>query len=387
MFRRLDNDRGIALLTVMVIMTVLVITGSLLLRMASSESRIIYSFGNNMRAFYIAEAGADLAIKQWQTYISTLALVDGDGQPTAVKANIDNFKTGYLDSSNLTDKIKNGYSLGSGSSKVSIVFESPSEPTGGDLDKILPDTPDPKPMLTMRVTGTYDDASFEQKVSLWYYWNGDNGSYKGYVTPDPDDAPAIPPPGGGGGDPPPYHPPASPGDWTVLTGGGGNQWSFDPITGTISREQESIHVFLYSNNPVSAPFSLDMYVSFFNLHKDWNKWIGSSAGVGFGYDPWGIPHYTAYFSIINVSNSPRVMVNIFDQNLALVSGPYTFSQIMDENSQYRLKVTAKTNDLKIEVSNGGETLTYTTTTTLRTGSILLNDLTNSHVDPKFTFPP
>lgn len=383
MFRRYDNDRGIALLTVMTVMTVLVITGSLLLRMASSESRIIYSYGNNIRAFYVAEAGADLAIRQWNTYINNLTadpdvIDNNNNQIIFAQTDVFYSQLNGPPRTLLEERFRTEYSLGSGSSKVGIEI---SNPGAGALNMTV-DTPE---LLTLDITGTYDDSAFEQRVQLWYYYDKTTGSYKGYGAANVPVKP-LPPPGGGG-DPPPYHPPISSGDWTVLTGGGAGQWTFDPITGTISRTPESIHVFLYSNNPVSVPFSLDMYVSFFNLHRDWKKWIGSSAGVGFGYDPLGIPHYSAYFSIIDGSNSPRVMVNIFDQNLMPAGGPYIFSRSMDGDSQYRLKLTAKTDDLKIEVSNGGETFTYATATTLRTGNILLIDLTNSHADPKFTFPP
>ena len=62
MFKYRDNQKGIALLTVMVIMTVLIITGTLLLRMASSESRIIDDYGDNIRAFYVAEADMAIAL-------------------------------------------------------------------------------------------------------------------------------------------------------------------------------------------------------------------------------------------------------------------------------------------------------------------------------------
>jgi len=390
LFKRNESEKGIALLTVMVIMTVVVVTGSLLLKMSSSESRIIDNYGDNSRAYYVAEAGADLAIKQWKSYIGSLALVDGDGQPTTVKADIGYFLSNYLNGSTISvleDKIRAGYNLGSGSSMVSISYVS--DPLSGELDKILPGTSDPKPMLTITVTGNYDSGQFEQKVQLWYYWNGTIGSYKGYGTATVNSAPAIPGGGGGGGGgtPPEYNPPTTASGWTVLTGGGTEgQWNFDPVTGTISRTPESGHDFLYNNDIIRVPFSLNMDMSFFNLHHDSDKYLGSFAGMGLGYDPWGIPHYAVYLTILDFGLGPQVTVAIFRDFSLVTFG--MFNQPMNgESSRYSIQVTAKTGEFKMIVSDGtGQQISHTSTTTLRDGRMLLIDGTNSHADPKFTFP-
>lgn len=386
MFKWLKSDRGIALLTVMVIMTVVVITGSLLLKMASLESRIIDNYGDNIRAFYVAEAGADLAIKEWDTYIAGLGvLIDGSNNQV-VKANVNSFLTQLGTArDDLQRVIRTGYGLDTGSAAVSIEYSSEAGSWPAELDMSVSGSP---AILTIIITGKYNNDTYEQRVQLWYYYDNLTGSYKGYDTATMvvHDPPPVTPPGPGG-TPPEYHPPMTETGWTLLTGGGvAGQWSFDPATGTISRTPESGHDFLYNNDIIRVPFSLNMYMSFFNLHHDSDKYLGSFAGMGLGYDPWGIPHYAVYLTILDFGLGPQITVSIFNDFSLVAFG--IFNQPMNgESSQYRIQVTAKTGEFKIIVSDGtGQEISHTSATTLRDGRMLLIDGTNSHADPKFTFP-
>lgn len=188
MFRYLHNDRGIALLSVMAVMAVLVVVGSLLLGMSSSESRIVYNYGNNHRAFYLAEAGADLAVKEWKKYVDSLPVVyDADGFPTvAVDANIGDFlnsldhkislpptDAGRNVSGNpryeLEKRIRNSYALDDNSPMVWVAYAA--NPDSGTLEPVA--------ALNLTVTGNYDDVTFEQRVQLYYDSNGQVDSYKG----------------------------------------------------------------------------------------------------------------------------------------------------------------------------------------------------------------
>lgn len=386
LYNRNESEKGIALLTVMVIMTVLVITGSLLLKMSSSESRIIDNYGDNSRAYYVAEAGADLVIKQWKSYVGSLALVDGNDQPTDVKADVGHFLSNYLNPSAillLEEKIRAGYSLASGSSKVSIIYSS--NPSNGYLDKIiLPSTPDPKPMLTITLTGNYDGSEFEQKVQLWYYWNGTTGSYKGYGTATVNSAPAIP---GDGESAPPYEPPISQSAWNHS--GGPGQWDFDTTNGIISRTPESPHNTVYTDDTLRVPFSLNMYVSFElqNPGNQW-QWPGSEVAVGLGYIP--VEKKSSYSVALKiVGSTPQVEVTIKDQNNNGITVPATFTRLLDSSSRYKIQVNAITNSLSINIIDDitGQKFKFTSATTLRDGRLILADKTNQHVDPKFTFPP
>lgn len=188
MFIYLNNNRGIALLTVMAIMAVLVVVGSLVLSMSSSESRVVYDYGNNNRAFYVAEAGADLAIREWKNYIDSLPVVyDEDGYPVvAVDANIGDFlnrldhKIGLFPTDpgrnvsgnpryEMEKRIRNSYALDDNSPLVWISYAA--TPDSGTLAPVA--------ALNLTVTGNYDGGAFEQRVQLYYDSNGNVNSYKG----------------------------------------------------------------------------------------------------------------------------------------------------------------------------------------------------------------
>lgn len=388
MLKYRDNDRGIALLTVMVIMTVLVIIGSLLLKMVSWESRDLYNYGNSSRGYYVAEAGVDLAIRKWKDYIDTLTLVDGDGQPiTNAKADIGTFLGTYLDPTiqvrDLEEKIRDGYSLGSGSSMVSISYISSQ--TTGELDKILPTTPDPKPLFTLTFTGTYDENAFEQSVQLWYYWNKDTGSYKGYGTPTIADALPIPPPGGGGGGPPEYHPPTTVGGWTEPADPVSSQWTFDEATGTITRGAESpSHRLIITTSPVNAPYSLDMYVHFV-LSGTSSQWPGSYVAINQG-DLFTTVNIS--LTVINQSGSPKIQVGILDLSNFVYTTRGPFTRTLDSNSKYRIKTVIENGTIKIDITdNVGQSFNYTANTPMTYSWLALYDGTGPQVDAVFTFPP
>lgn len=73
MFGRPLNDKhGVALLIVMLIMSVTLIVIFVIFSIVSSETRMVGSYGNRIKAMQIAEAGADLAITEWIQYINDL---------------------------------------------------------------------------------------------------------------------------------------------------------------------------------------------------------------------------------------------------------------------------------------------------------------------------
>lgn len=172
MFKYLHNNKGVALLTVMVIMTVLVTIGSLILYISSAESRMVYDYGNNARAFYVAEAGADLAIQEWKGYINGLP-VSNIGQLDNVDVSI--FK-GQLEAKliDLINNISSGYNDGK-----NITIDYQWTPDQDILNHSSVPTPQTPNVLKIEIKGTYDDAVYKYEVKLWYYLNKTMNSYKG----------------------------------------------------------------------------------------------------------------------------------------------------------------------------------------------------------------
>lgn len=382
MFKGQDSQKGIALLTVMVIMSVLVITGSLLLRMASSESRIIDDYSDNSRAFFVAEAGADLAIKQWRDYVASLPpLVDGNGIFTGVEADITAFMTQLngTPKDTLEQKIRGGYMLASTSTTVTISFSG--NPASGTLN--ITQSADIPYFLTLTVTGNYGNASAEQKVRLCYYWNRIAEAYKGNGT-SVINPPPPPVPGN-------FTPPISGDSWTNTdTGANDTRWDYDTTTNSISRTFESGNFnSIYTNTVLTAPFNLNMYASFI-LSNNSNQWPGSEMSVGLGFIPQGNGGTSALgvaLTVVKVGNSPKVSLTIRDGNNSNITVPVNFTRTLDTNSKYQIQVSSQNNNLSINISdNTGQTFNYTSSTTLRPGGLILIDDTNSHADPKFTFP-
>ncbi|KJR96142.1 MAG: hypothetical protein VR68_15610 [Peptococcaceae bacterium BRH_c4a] len=381
MFKGQDSQKGIALLTVMVIMSVLVITGTLLLRMASSESRIIDNYGDNARAFYVAEAGADLAIKQWKDYVASLPpLVNADGSFTGDKADITAFMT-RLDGTpkdTLEQKIRGGYLLASNSATVTISFSG--DPASGSLD--ITQTADTPYFLNLTVTGNYGNASAEQKVRLWYYRNRTAEAYKG------NGAPVINPP-----PPDTFVPPIRADSWTNTdTNQTDTRWTYNTTTDTISRIFESGNSdSIYTNTVLTAPYNLNMHAQFI-LGSNSSKWPGSELRVGLGYIPEsggtaGTSELMVALTIVEVGNSPKVSLTIRDGNNSNITVPVNFTRTLDASSNYQIQVSSQNNNLSINISdNTGQTFNYTSATTLRPGRLILIDGTNSHTDPRFTFP-
>jgi uncharacterized protein YjdB len=173
LFKYLSNDRGVALLTVMSIMTVFVLVGSLMLYMASSESRVVYEYGNNNRAFYIAEAGSDLAVREWKEYVT------GNNNNKNFVADVNTFMNNY---NTAVASLKNSFETSYGN--VGLVGDYVIVPNPGT--GLIP----AGSILTLTITGSYDNNKYDQKVQLWYnrseydtQWvinsfKGENGAYK-----------------------------------------------------------------------------------------------------------------------------------------------------------------------------------------------------------------
>lgn len=188
MFKYLKNNRGVALLSVMAIMTVLVIIGSLALYMASSESRMVNNYGDNVRANYIAEAGADLVIQQWKLYIADTDNISSD------KIDIVDFLTdpnNGLDVSmdNLESSLMGSEGYNVGNSAVSINYES--TPSSGQLPVTTTNEP-ASTSIVINVTGDYSSTQYTYRVQLWFTTDGNNNYFPGSEKGDGSGVTSVP---------------------------------------------------------------------------------------------------------------------------------------------------------------------------------------------------
>ena len=198
MIKHLQNQRGVALLAVMAVLATLLVVGSIMLKISSNESRTVYAHGNNIRAFYVAEAGADWAIQQWIKYIDSLPeeeIEDEHGQMQttgylAERADIDTYITQWLNISknNLVTNLQGGYGLGGDQLYLEVKYKTEQQ---GVLDWSKPG--DAPIILELTVTGTFEDGWFEHPLKIWYYQNKSTGNHKGTDQPAPPKPPDPPP--------------------------------------------------------------------------------------------------------------------------------------------------------------------------------------------------
>ncbi|MDS1029391.1 hypothetical protein RDV78_02595 [Bacillota bacterium LX-D] len=191
------NNKGVALLTVVAVMGVLLVIGSSILYIASTDSRLVYDYSNAPRAFYVAEAGADLAIEKWKSYIINLPEKKDDlGKPTGIieNANIDSFLNlldnkltlDTADSSRnvsgnpryeLEKVFRQSYNLNSNDQSLWLSYTCSQS---GQLAKTVQGSN--AHYLTLDIKANYQDSIADYRVVLWYYNNRNIGSYKGFGT-------------------------------------------------------------------------------------------------------------------------------------------------------------------------------------------------------------
>ncbi|MBO8137639.1 MAG: Ig-like domain-containing protein [Desulfotomaculum sp.] len=176
------SQRGTALITVMGVMSVVFIIGSLVLYMAAAEIRSIDDFSDQTRAFYIAEAGADLAVKEWEVYVNSLEIYkDKEGSITGIEeADVNSFKS-ILNSKK--SSVVNGFFDKYSNNKIIQLSYLNWKPGTGKIRAS-------EDFLTISIRGVYDQAVCDYQVALWYDKNKNTGSYKGFgevnIPQEPD---------------------------------------------------------------------------------------------------------------------------------------------------------------------------------------------------------
>lgn len=187
-FRYLNNNRGVALLIVMAVLSVVIMIAFLVLQMATQERKLVNDYAGDSITYQVAEAAADLAICEWVDYINSLhtngvpmttvkienyvARLEGTGGTTGEKEElIKKFNEEYFGDSTLRD--------------IDITYQY--EPLSGDMKER--DFNQTNVNLTIKVIGKYNRSStyneYPLYVELMFCKHGDSFTYKGSLEPKP----------------------------------------------------------------------------------------------------------------------------------------------------------------------------------------------------------
>ena len=96
MKRFLGNNKGVALLTVMVILAVLMVIIGVLFNMVISERTMTRDYADQKQAYYIAEAAADQAINTFIIFINNLHTDDSYAPDTVNIKDPDHLTSSYI---------------------------------------------------------------------------------------------------------------------------------------------------------------------------------------------------------------------------------------------------------------------------------------------------
>jgi hypothetical protein len=206
----LINDQGIALLSVMLIMAALLIIIYLLIGMAEQDRKLTNMYDNSKQAFYLAEAGADLAINRWIDYInsthttatpapdtisvneflqtldsdSNLTLLNGVYQYSSLSPS-EPARYSHLPDTNarydLEQTFRTKNDLESNSQEIWIYYRDCGgyEPSSGKLYDFHDFNNDDYKTLWIEIEANYKGEVYLYKVSLRYCYHGYVYAYKG----------------------------------------------------------------------------------------------------------------------------------------------------------------------------------------------------------------
>lgn len=152
----INNNKGVALLIVMVLMTVTFTIAYMALYISSRGGIMAYEYGNGIRALNIAEAGADLVISEWSNYIHTLKATNTLSDPlymddfrvrTSLDSKVANLQEDFIINYNNTDI------------SISLVNYSANAIS-------------PPNYVVIDIEGRYGKDTYNCKVKLTYDMNG-----------------------------------------------------------------------------------------------------------------------------------------------------------------------------------------------------------------------
>lgn len=165
MFKCIKNTDGVALLLVMAIIAVSSIVIGAILTIPSGESRVIFDYGKSNKVFYIAEAGADLAICEWRNYITSLRQNNG---PPPVSVNTGDFVNNWLERKKdaLIAAFESQYGLAAGTISIDYTSSKPAVTSAaGDY-------------FELTIEAAYS-VTYKHQVRLSYDTSGNTAAFKG----------------------------------------------------------------------------------------------------------------------------------------------------------------------------------------------------------------
>lgn len=172
MFKCIKNTDGVALLLVMAIMAVTSIVIGVILTIPSGESRAIFDYGKSIKVFYVAEAGADLAICEWRKYITSLREDDG---PPPDSVDTSAFINDWLESKKdaLIAAFESQYGLSTGTISIDYTSSKPAVTSAaGDYFS------NEGEYFELTIEAKYSDT-YKYKVRLAYDTSGNTAAFKG----------------------------------------------------------------------------------------------------------------------------------------------------------------------------------------------------------------
>ncbi len=172
----MNNEKGVALALVLIVMSVLMVIGTMVIYTSTSQTTLVNDYGEEIQAFYLAESGADLIIKEWHNYIAGLCETDEEGVVTLTQ-NADTAE--FLPLLNtkwvfLKKSIRLQYGLEEDDHQVKAAYEV--QPSGEIEPTVSQDEPH---LLTFDIEATIQDTLYKYQVKVWYYADGSVDSYKG----------------------------------------------------------------------------------------------------------------------------------------------------------------------------------------------------------------
>lgn len=162
MSKFVSDNRGVALLIVIVLMALTIAIASMALYISARGGKMAYDYGNGIRSLKIAEAGADLVIGEWSGYVLKRKATGILSDPL----NIGDFKSGTALDSKIASlqaalvTVYNNQDL-----SLSIVNYSTSSITPGNY-------------VSIDIEGRYDQDTCLYQVKLTYDLNGTISYFK-----------------------------------------------------------------------------------------------------------------------------------------------------------------------------------------------------------------
>ncbi|NTW04852.1 MAG: hypothetical protein HGA27_01860 [Peptococcaceae bacterium] len=178
MVKSFNNNKGVALLTVMLIMGAVMIIMNIIIYAVTQEKLAANRYNDSKEAFYVAEAAADYASAKWNYYITQVVREGNPELPAPDVLNgINNHYFSVLNSSKgeLLDALKRDL----GTSDIKIEYSYDNSNTLYNVHSEPENTPR---ILVINIEAEYNGIIYPYKIFLDYCNHGKATSRKGNIT-------------------------------------------------------------------------------------------------------------------------------------------------------------------------------------------------------------